>query len=113
MIGFIFNHDMRDDPYNQNAVNKGFNALEKIVCDMGEKSYYSFGLRRDDFFQGNTDECVLVYYSCDLSVEQKQQIAEKINEILTLKKSACKQEAPNKLVLFEKKAKEDFFVFDA
>ena len=111
MIAIAFNHDMRDEPYNQNAVNKGFNALEKIICGIGEKSYYSFGLRRDEFFQANVDECVLVYHSCDLNFEQKQQIAEKINEILTLKKSLCKESVSNKLVLFEKKAKEDYFVF--
>ena len=78
---------------------------------MGAKPYYSFGLRRDMFFQMNVDECVVVYHSCDLGLEQKQQIAEKVNEILTLKKSACSLEKPNKLILFEKKAKEDYFVF--
>ena len=111
MIAILFNHDMRDEPYNQNAVNKGFKELEKIICGMGAKSYYSFGLRRDEFFQANVDECVLVYHSCDLGLEQKQQIAEKINEILTLKKSACTLEMPKKLVLFEKKVQEDCFVF--
>lgn len=54
---------MRDDPYNQNAVNKGFNSLEKIISILGEKVYYSFGIRRDEFSQTNVDECVLVYHS--------------------------------------------------
>ena len=111
MIAILFNHDTRDDPYNQNAVNKGFKELEKIICGMGAKSYYSFGLRRDEFFQANVDECVLVYHSCDLNFEQKQQIAEQIDKILTLKKSACKNETLNKLVLFEKKATGEYFIF--
>ena len=112
MIGIIFNHDMRDDPYNQNAVNKYFEDLEKFISDMGEDVYYSFGLRRDEFFQEYTDECVLVYHSCDLKFEQKQQIAEKIKGVLTLKKSVYKCEMPNTLVVFEKKSKEDYFIFN-
>ncbi len=109
MIGIIFNHDMRDDPYNQNVVNKGFNALETFICELEEEIYYSFGVRRDIFFQENTDEYVIVQHSCNLNLDQKQCIAEKINEILTLKKSVYKKEKPKKLIVFDKKEPCDCF----
>ena len=111
MIGIIFNFDMRDEPYNQNAASKAFRELETLIEGIGEKVYYSFGNKRDEFFYKNTDEFVIVYYTYNLTLEQKQLIAQKINEILTLKKSIYGKETLDKLIVFNKKEVGDCFTF--
>ncbi|MBE5750913.1 MAG: hypothetical protein E7357_00710 [Clostridiales bacterium] len=109
MIGVIFNHDMFDDPYNQNAVKKACAKLNAFAENLGEKLYSSFGARRNDF-ESNVDEYVVVHYTCTLSTEQKSELAGIINELLTLKKSAGIEKS-EKVIVFDKKSAEDCFEF--
>lgn len=110
MIGFIFNHDVFDEPYNQTAVNKGYKKLDSYVREMGEHPFYTFGNRRVCFAGADlNDEYVIVQHSCDLNVLQKQAIAENVKEVLTVKKTVYKDERPEILVVFEKVEKEDCY----
>ena len=101
---------MLDDPYNQNEVKSGWMALDKLVASLGEKMYHSFGIERSSLFDDSGDEYVIVHHTCDLSPENKKAIAEIVNQILTVKKSSQK-EAPEKLIVFEKKSAGDCYEF--
>lgn len=112
MIGFIFNHDVFESPYNQTASKKGFTKLEAYIKTLDLHPFYTFGGKRIDWdFPDMRDDYVIVQHTSDLSVEQKQQIAEYVKEILTVKKTVYKQAVPEVFIVFEKKAKEDCFAF--
>ena len=112
MIGFIFNHDIFDDPYNQKAVKSGLNALETLMDALNVHAYYTFGERRNSLFAPDmSDEYVVVQYTCDLSPENKQEIANVIDRVLTVKKAVYKDETPEKVVVFQKLDKSDVFAF--
>ncbi len=111
MIGFIFNHDVFDEPYNQTAVKKGFDCLEKCIKAMGETPFYSFGQSRTELFLDMSDDYVVIQHTTELSLEQKQMLAQYIKQVLTVKKTIYKKESPMTLVVFEKKDPSDCFVF--
>ena len=111
MVGIIFNHDMRDDPYNQIAVNKAFKQLDAFLNEINEKGHISFGVRRDVFFHEDTDEYIVVQHTCAFTTEQKKRLAEIVNEALTLKKSAYPNEKPNKVIVFQQINAEDCYCF--
>ena len=50
-------------------------------------------------------------HSMDFSAEQKKEIAERVKEVLTVKKTVYKTERPKILIVFEKKESENFFIF--
>lgn len=115
MVGIIFNHDMFDDPYKQSAVKKGFKELEDFLIYIEERVFYSFSPRRRSSFFGDDmeDDYVIVQHTYDLSYSEKQTIAELIRDILTVKKTAYKNEVPETLIVFEKKDTEDCFYFNS
>ena len=109
MIGIIFNHDMRDDPYNQKASKGGANKLCNIIEALGEKLYMSVGTERNVFLEDKSDEYVVVHHTCELTKESKKEIADAICEMLTLKKSFGTD--VEKVIVFEKKSSDDIFEY--
>ena len=74
--------------------------------------FYTFGRTRTELFGPDMeDDYVIVQHSMDFSVEQKQEIAEYVKEVLTVKKTVYKTERPKILIVFEKKESENFFIF--
>lgn len=114
MIGFRFNYDMFDAPYNQNKVKQGFNKLEKYLENIKEEMFYTFGDRRDYGFVGpdQSNDYVVIQHSNNFSKEVKQEIAAIVKEILTLNKTEYKGvEIPKCLVVFEKVEEDNYFIF--
>ena len=111
MIAFIFNHDVFDEPYNQTSVRKSTEQLETYAQSLNAKSFFTFGNVRVGLCGADmSDDYVIVQHTIPLTMEQKQQIVEYVQGMLTVKKSVYKQGVPNVLVVFEKKEKEDCFM---
>lgn len=110
MIGIVFNHDIFDDPYNQTKVVKGIKDLEKLLEGYGEYCF-SFGKERVTFVVDETEDFVLVHHTRDLTLEDKKRIADAVKETLAFKKSVYKNGFPKIVIMFNKIAEEDCFVF--
>ena len=112
MIGFRFNFDMFDEPYNQSKVSQGFKKLEKYIDALNEEMFYSFGERRGGLIgPDESNDYVIIQHSADFSKEVKQEIAEMVKEVLTLKKTEYKGiEIPKCLIVFEKIDNDNYFV---
>ncbi len=110
MIGVIFNFDMRDEPYKQSEVNKGFNALENFAESINEKLFITLGQPRSALFNMTFEEYIIVQHSCNLTQEQKKELVNIVAQIVTVKKTVYKNEQPDKLILFQKISPEDCFV---
>jgi hypothetical protein len=112
MIGIIFNHDFFDEPYKQSSVNGGLKKLGAIIQALNEHVFYSFGKQRVSLLGPDMDdEYVIVHHSCELTAEQKRELADAINETLTVKKNVYKKEQPEKLIVFEKKNAGEYFCY--
>lgn len=111
MVGFIFNHDVFDEPYKQTAW-KWLDKLATYVESLNEKPFATFGNRRSSLMEPNMDdEYIIVQHTIDLTAEQKQTLVSYIKEVVAVKKSVYKKEVPNILIVFEKKEQEDCFIF--
>ena len=113
MVGVVFSYDFLDDPYSKKKAVAGVNKLEELVQGMGEELFISLGDDRNEL-KGNfcAEDLTVVHYTCDLTSDQKAQIAKIISEILTLKKSAYKGlTMPKSAVVFNKVDKSDCYVF--
>ncbi len=113
MIGFIFNYDVFDEPYNQTQVKKGCAKLGSYLESLNQKAFFTYGKTRCFGEFDMSDDYVIVQHTAELTGEQKQYLAQCIKEITTVKKTVYKKETPKLLVVFEKKEQEDCFTFNA
>lgn len=102
MIGVVFNHDMYDDPYKQTSVHSGFDKLQDVCDKLNEHLFTTInGARRTNVFGVDySDEYVVVHHTCDLTDENKAEIADCIKKILELKKTVYKDRLPEIVIVF-------------
>lgn len=118
MIGITFNHNMFDDPYKQTSTNLGFKRLDEICNRLGKHLFTSINGDKRHWYGHDTqndvtDEYVTVQYTGKLLQSDKQEIADAIKEILTLKKTCYKDdELPEILITFSKLADGDIFYYN-
>ena len=80
MVGFIFNHDVFDEPYKQTAA-KWLDKLATYVESLNEKPFFTFGNRRGSLMGPDMDdEYIIVQHTIDLTAEQKQTLVSYIKE---------------------------------